>query len=324
MEHNPADTGILKKILYAGTKPATFKDGAKVFFHFQTRLCNEEKTFIDDSRKMGPGKPLELVLGKKFKLEVWEAILQRMTINEVAQYTVSKNLVGQYPFVSKTLREAHIPPDERKSHCCAMTLQQEGIGHDDLNNLLKNPCNLEFTIELLKVEHPDEYQKEAWQMNEEEQLIRVQELKEKGNEVFKKGELKSAADMYAEAIGILERLLLREKPQSEEWLELNKLKLPLLLNFSQCKLNEGDFYAVIEHCSTVLKTDPDNIKALYRRGKAHVGAWNPTEAKNDFNRVLELDSSVKGAVKKELETLEQLIKAKDKADKEKLRNLFDK
>lgn len=55
-----------------------------------------------------------------------------------------------------------------------------------------------------------------------------------------------------------------------------------------------------------------------------MGAWNPTEAKNDFNRVLELDASLKGAVKKELEVLERLIKAKDKADKEKLRNLFDK
>lgn len=66
-----------------------------------------------------------------------------------------------------------------------------------------------FCSELLKVVHPDEYQKEAWQMNEEEQLVRVHELKDEGNEVFKKGELKSAADMYAEAIGILERLSVR-------------------------------------------------------------------------------------------------------------------
>lgn len=41
---------------------------------------------------MGSGKPLELVLGKKFKMEVWEAVLQKMAINEVAQYTVSKNV----------------------------------------------------------------------------------------------------------------------------------------------------------------------------------------------------------------------------------------
>ena len=39
--------------------------------------------------------------------------------------------------------------------------------------------------------------------------------------------------------------------------------MPLLLNFSQCKLYEKEYYSVIEHCSTVLKSDPgesDNTK----------------------------------------------------------------
>lgn len=40
----------------------------------------------------------------------------------------------------------HIPHIERKSHCCAMTLQSEGVGYDDLNDFLKNPCDIEFTI----------------------------------------------------------------------------------------------------------------------------------------------------------------------------------
>ena len=34
----------------------------------------------------------------------------------------------------------------------------------------------------------------------------------------------------------------------------------------------------------------DNVKALYRRARAHVGAWNPEQAKNDFKKVAELDS----------------------------------
>lgn len=41
---------------------------------------------------MGTGKPIELVLGKKFKLEVWEAIVQKMAINEVAQFTIDKSV----------------------------------------------------------------------------------------------------------------------------------------------------------------------------------------------------------------------------------------
>lgn len=41
---------------------------------------------------MGTGKPMELVLGKKFKMEVWETIVKLMSINEVATFTVTKHV----------------------------------------------------------------------------------------------------------------------------------------------------------------------------------------------------------------------------------------
>ena len=48
----------------------------------------------------------------------------------------------------------------------------------------------------------------------------------------------------------------REKPNDPEWIELNNKKIPLLLNFSQCKLSEHEYYQVIEHTSEVLKYQP--------------------------------------------------------------------
>jgi len=62
----------------------------KVMFHFKTTKCDSDKTIIDDSRLMG--NPMELVLGKKFKLEVWEAIIQKMALNEVAHFKVHKSV----------------------------------------------------------------------------------------------------------------------------------------------------------------------------------------------------------------------------------------
>lgn len=35
---------------------------------------------------------MELVLGKSFKLEVWESIVQMMSLNEVALFTVDKSV----------------------------------------------------------------------------------------------------------------------------------------------------------------------------------------------------------------------------------------
>merc|ERR1719242_1010554 len=109
--------------------------------------------------------------------------------------------------------------------------------------------------------------------------------------------------------------MLREKPGEQEWEELLELKVPLLLNFAQCKLSMGEYYAVIEHCTEVLQHRPDNVKALFRRAKAHVGAWNPKEAKADFEAVTRLDNSLTKACRKEISDIELLEKMKDKEDK---------
>lgn len=54
-------------------------------------------------------------------------------------------LVFSYPFISKTLRELGQDPHKVK-HSCTMTLHTEGLGHADLDHLMKNPCDLEFII----------------------------------------------------------------------------------------------------------------------------------------------------------------------------------
>lgn len=72
------------------------------------------------------------------------------------------------------------------------------------------------------------------------------------------------------------------------------------------------------HCFKFL----DNVKALFRRGRAHLGAWNPEEAKEDFRKVLTLDPSLTNVVQKELQKLEECIKQRNEQDKAKLQKLF--
>ena len=47
---------------------------------------------LDDSRKWDKGSPMELVTGKKFKLEVWETCLSTMKVGEVALFKVKKQV----------------------------------------------------------------------------------------------------------------------------------------------------------------------------------------------------------------------------------------
>ncbi|KAL4223132.1 Aryl-hydrocarbon-interacting protein-like 1 [Mactra antiquata] len=317
--------GIRKKIIHCGKGSGIdYEDGTKLYFHYRTCKCDEDKSVIDDSHKYE--KPMELILGKKFKLEVWEVCLKTMKQNEVAEFVVDKKHLEQYPLVSKQLREIFdktIKKKEEPKHCCGMmAMSEQGLGHADLDDLVKNPQPLVFTIEVLKIERPGSYEKEAWTLTDEEKIKHIPNLKERGNELYKQKQYTEAADKYAEAIGLLEQLVMKEKPGDPEWNEIEDQKIPFLLNFSQCKLLLNDYYPVIEHTTTVLKRDSDNVKALFRRAKAHVGAWNPEEAKQDFERVMELDPTLSNSVKKELKQIDELKKQKDLQDKEKLKGMF--
>ncbi|XP_031632118.1 AH receptor-interacting protein [Contarinia nasturtii] len=322
MDLNTSDEALIKKeIIYRGSKYIPLVDGTKVKFHYQTKTCydNNDQKIIDDSKKYG--KPMELIIGKKFKFEVWEAIVKKMSLNEVAKFRVHKSLVAQYPFISKTLRDIEKPKEERK-HCCGMTIQNEGIGYKDLDELFAKQCDLEFIIELISVELPTEYEKESWQLTENERFSTIKENREIGNELYRNGKIAEAEDKYRAALAIIEQLLLKEKPHDTEWMELIKIKIPLLLNYSQCKLLKKDYYAVIEHCTEVLKHEPNNVKALYRRAKGHVGAWNPDDAKKDFQRCLELDTGLTKSINRDLSQLNEDIKLNEVEAKLRYKSLF--
>jgi AH receptor-interacting protein len=113
----------------------------------------------------------------------------------------------------------------------------------------------------------------------------------------------------------------REKPNDVDWRELDLQRRPLLLNFVQCKLKLGDFYSAIEHTTTILDSDPTNIKARYRRAKAHTGVWNVEEAKTDYNYLLSnlnIDDNLRILVQQELQQLIQAEHDKYQEDKSRL------
>lgn len=66
----------------------------------------------------------------------------------------------------------------------------------------------------------------------------------------------------------------------------------------------------------------DNVKALYRRGKAYIGAWDEEKAIKDLRRAAELDPALQSIVEKELQAFSAAIKEKDQLEKKKLSKLF--
>ena len=110
------DCGIKKSLLNAGAKKIDYVDGSKVisinifkiistlsifnscilqwlkiYFHFKT-IVNEDGRVLDDSKQINKNKAMELILGKKFKLPIWEKALKTMWVNEVAKFSVDKEV----------------------------------------------------------------------------------------------------------------------------------------------------------------------------------------------------------------------------------------
>lgn len=63
---------------------------------------------------------------------------------------------------------------------------------------------------------------------------------------------------------------------------------------------------------------------MYRRAKAHVGAWNPNLAEEDFNKLKLLNPTITTTIDKEIENLNKMRRQKEEADKESLKKLFTK
>ncbi|XP_029430993.1 AH receptor-interacting protein [Rhinatrema bivittatum] len=317
--------GLEKRILQPGCEDlSSFPDGTKATFHYRTLKCDEHQTVIDDSRTRG--KPMELIIGKKFKLPVWETIISTMRAGERAEFLCDTKHVVQYPQVSKSLRNIALGKDplEGQRHCCGIAQMHEhhSLGYPDLDELHRNPQSLIFQIEMLKVEEPGSYRQDPWAMSDEEKLQAVPLIHEEGNQLYKEGSIQEAATKYYDAIACLKNLQMKEQPGSPDWIQLDLKITPLLLNYCQCKLLLEDYYEVLEHTNSILNKYEDNVKAYFKRGKAHAAVWNSTEAQADFDMVVRLDPSLASVVAKEIKKLDARLKEKNQEDKARFKGIF--
>uniref|UniRef100_A0A674JW54 AIP/AIPL N-terminal FKBP-type PPIase domain-containing protein n=1 Tax=Terrapene triunguis TaxID=2587831 RepID=A0A674JW54_9SAUR len=253
--------GVKKKILHGGRgELPQFKDGSKLTFHFQTLKDDFERTVIDDSRQAGI--PMEIIVGKLFKIEVWETLLTSMRIGEVAEFWCDAIHTGMYALVSKGMRRIAEGKDplEGQKHRCGMgnMFDYHSTGYVDLDELQRAPQPLIFIMELFKVDDPSSYKRDTWAMNKEEKLSAVPVLHSEGNRLVLLKRYQEAAAKYQEAVICLRNVQAKEKPWAEDWLSLEKLITPLVLNYCQCQLELGEYYEVLEHTTDLLQKNNGN------------------------------------------------------------------
>jgi len=154
----------------------------------------------------------------------------------------------------------------------------------------------------------------------EEKIDKANKEKEMGNKFFKEGINAKAIYHYHSALMYVKGL---HGLSTEETKKVNEIKVACNNNLAAVQLKEGKIERVISCCTQVLEIEPNNVKALFRRGKAYLGKDNLDKAEDDLNKVASLDPNDK-AIQKELVVLKQKSKDQDKKQKKFYANMFEK
>lgn len=77
-------------------------------------------------------------------------------------------------------------------------------------DLIKWIKNFPYVVaELVKIERPEDYEKDSWTLTDDEKLQKIPILKEQGNKFFSEKKYSEAAEKYFAALGFLEQLVLK-------------------------------------------------------------------------------------------------------------------
>jgi len=141
----------------------------------------------------------------------------------------------------------------------------------------------------------------------------LDKIKTSGNERFKEQKFDEAIYKYSKCLSYLDYFL-EERPEGDHG-ALGAVAAPCRLNRALCYIKAGDCAKAEEDCSKVLEKDPNNAKALYRRGRARHVSKQLTLARADLAAAAALlpkDAAVAQELRTVLEKIKE-AKAKEKA-----------
>uniref|UniRef100_A0A3B4AYJ9 AIP/AIPL N-terminal FKBP-type PPIase domain-containing protein n=1 Tax=Periophthalmus magnuspinnatus TaxID=409849 RepID=A0A3B4AYJ9_9GOBI len=141
-----------------------------------------------------------------------------------------------------------------------------------------------------------------------QQMLRlVMLLQKEGNFLITQGKFKEASEKFKEAIEYVDHLQNTVDRKGDDWDSLEKVRLPLGLNLSQCLLELKQHQQVVELNNKLLKKHK-NFKAIYQRARAHAALCNEDEARKDFAMVEKLDPNFRPIVRQELKKLGENVR----------------
>eukprot|EP00923_Selenidium_pygospionis_P035453 GHVN01061870.1.p1 GENE.GHVN01061870.1~~GHVN01061870.1.p1 ORF type:complete len:375 (-),score=87.70 GHVN01061870.1:262-1386(-) len=108
-------------------------------------------------------------------------------------------------------------------------------------------------------------------------------VKEEGNQASKRGDWELALTRYTQGVELLNWV---QGDNKDDTLKARDLHALFLRNKAQAALMLERWSEAIKACDVALDIDPDDMKALYRRGMGRLNRGDVVDAKNDFKAII--------------------------------------
>ncbi|XP_020257230.1 peptidyl-prolyl cis-trans isomerase FKBP42 [Asparagus officinalis] len=298
-EPSQDDNGPLKidgemEILHEKVKKQIIKEGqgqkpamsSTCFLHYRAWTQKTSHKFEDTWQEQ---RPFELVLGKEKKEMAGLGIgVASMKSGERALFHVGWELgygeEGSFSF-------PNVPP------MADLIYEVELIGFDDIKD---GKARSDMTVE--------------------ERIEAADRRKVEGNNYFKEEKLEDAMQQYEMAIAYMGDDFMFQLFGKYRDMAL-AVKNPCHLNIAACLIKLKRYEEAIGQCTVVLSEDENNVKALFRRGKARAELGQTDSAREDFEKARKHAPQDK-AIVKELRLLAEHDKAVYQKQKELYKGIF--
>lgn len=266
-----------------GQKPANF---STCFLHYRAWVKKSLHKFEDTWQEQ---QPLELVLGKEKKQMVGLGIgVASMKSGERALFHVGWELgygeEGSFSF-------PNVPPS------ADLIYEAELIGFDEFK---EGKARSDMTVE--------------------ERIEAADRRKIEGNTYFKEEKLEEAMQQYEMAVAYMGDDFMFQLFGKYRDMAL-AVKNPCHLNMAACLIKLKRNEEAIGQCSIVLSEDENNVKALFRRGKARAELGQTDAAREDFQKAQKYAPQDK-AILRELRLLAEHDRAVYQKQKEIYKGIF--
>lgn len=129
----------------------------------------------------------------------------------------------------------------------------------------------------------------SYKWSREKKLNVINSHKAKGVDLFQKNRIIDAFLRFSKAVKLVITLREYNDDKEEDDPDVKSLYIMLCNNMAYCQLKQNNTEKALELLNKVINSDPTNIKALMRRGEAHIRLKDTESSYTDFKKVIELE-----------------------------------